>query len=165
VTVKRLLLDEQLDVPAWQMIDIFAYNHPIWDNDEYHLRSGELEPLEHDTGEALADRYTRCHTVRATPDGGIQGRARRGRGQARTFNRPLVFRPLYSIMMAELFNHIVLQAPTRRCANTRCSQLFVHQQGRATKGTSRSRGVLYCSASCARAVAQRAYRQRKHRAT
>lgn len=69
--------------------------------------------------------------------------------------------PLYSICCAELFNHICEAAEYRRCANERCERLFVRQEGRATKGTKRSRGVLYCSAACARAQAQREYRRRQ----
>jgi len=41
------------------------------------------------------------------------------------------------------------------CANENCLRTFVHQQGRSKKGQRRSRGVLYCSPSCARAAAQR----------
>lgn len=70
--------------------------------------------------------------------------------------------PLYSICCAELFNHICETAEYRRCANERCERLFVRQEGRALKGTRRTRGVLYCSAACARAQAQREYRRRRH---
>lgn len=69
--------------------------------------------------------------------------------------------PLFSVCCAELFNHVLESEPYRTCANERCRRLFVRQVGRATKGTRRSSGVLFCSASCARAQAQRAYRQRR----
>lgn len=69
--------------------------------------------------------------------------------------------PLFSICCAELFNHVVESEPYRVCANERCRRLFVRQEGRAVKGTRRSSGVRFCSASCARAQAQRAYRRRK----
>lgn len=69
--------------------------------------------------------------------------------------------PLYSICCVELFNHISEAAQYRRCANERCQRLFVRQEGRATKGTRRSRGVLYCSAACAKAQTQREYRRRR----
>ncbi len=69
--------------------------------------------------------------------------------------------PLFSVCCAELFNHVLDSEPYRICANERCWRLFVRQEGRATKGTKRSSGVRFCSASCARAQAQRAYRQRR----
>ena len=69
---------------------------------------------------------------------------------------------LYSICALELFNHIVENAEYLVCANENCLQkLFVHQQGGAKKVWHRSHGVLYCSHSCAHAVAQREYRRRR----
>ncbi len=68
--------------------------------------------------------------------------------------------PLYDICCLELFNHIVERAPYRRCQNETCGRLFVRQSGRARHGQRRTRGVLFCSSSCARAQAQRAYRRR-----
>lgn len=69
--------------------------------------------------------------------------------------------PLFSILCLELFNHIVEEAAYRRCANQKCERLFVRQSGRALHGQHRTRGVKYCSASCARAQAQREYRRRR----
>jgi hypothetical protein len=77
---------------------------------------------------------------------------------------PWEFEPLYSVIFLELFNHIATGARHRICANDRCGQPFVRQEGRATKGSHRTTGTLYCSASCARAVAVRAYRERRRRA-
>jgi hypothetical protein len=71
------------------------------------------------------------------------------------------FVPLYAICALELFNHIIENAEYHTCGNDRCNRTFVHQQGRAEKGQRRSRGVIYCSPSCARATAQREYRRRR----
>jgi hypothetical protein len=72
--------------------------------------------------------------------------------------------PLYTLCALELFNHMLQGAEYRICANERCNRRFVLQQGRSEKGQHRSRGVKYCSPACARATAQRTYRQRRKRA-
>jgi hypothetical protein len=61
--------------------------------------------------------------------------------------------PLYTLCALELFNHILEGVEYRFCQNERCGRRFVHQEGRSKKGQSRSRGVIYCSDSCARATA------------
>jgi len=69
--------------------------------------------------------------------------------------------PLYCVLCLELFNHILDNAAYRTCANETCGRLFVRQQGRSEHGQHRASGVLYCSHSCARAQANRAYRRRR----
>ena len=68
---------------------------------------------------------------------------------------------LYPVCCLELYNHIVEQAQLRTCTNETCGRLFVRQSGRAMHGQNRTTGVMYCTAQCAKAQAQRMYRRRK----
>jgi len=75
-------------------------------------------------------------------------------------------RPLPRILTAmciQALRFIAIGAPASRCANESCGRFFTRQRGRSTYGQSRGSGVLYCSAGCARAQAQRAYRRRSAR--
>lgn len=65
---------------------------------------------------------------------------------------------LYATCCLERHNHVVDEIPYKRSAH--CRRLFVHHRGRAEHHQHRSRGVKYCSVQCARAAAQRAYRER-----
>src|SRR5262249_30778984 len=51
----------------------------------------------------------------------------------------------------ELHNHIAGHDVYRRCENENCGRVFVRQHGRSEHGQSRSEGVRYCDARCARA--------------
>lgn len=87
---------------------------------------------------------------------GYRGRA------AHTISRGMMDEiPLYSVMCLELFNHIAEGATYKLCKNETCVNMFVRQQGTATKGQNWTTGVKYCTNDCARAQAQREYRRRK----
>lgn len=67
---------------------------------------------------------------------------------------------MFEILVLELFRHIVENAPFKSCQNPSCGRRFVRQDGGAVHGQSRMTGVMYCSRTCAKAVAQRRYRSR-----
>jgi hypothetical protein len=68
--------------------------------------------------------------------------------------------PLFSVLCLEIFNHLAERAVHRLCQNPSCRRVFVRQHGRAAQSQHRRSGVRYCSVLCARAQAQRAYRER-----
>lgn len=68
---------------------------------------------------------------------------------------------LFSALCIQLFNVVSDDLPIRDCANETCKNVFQRQHGRARKGQFRTEGVMFCSASCARAQAQRELRRRK----
>ncbi len=67
---------------------------------------------------------------------------------------------LYSIAVLQMFNDFVEQVDFRTCAAEKCGRTFVRQRGRS-QSYSRTTGVLYCSASCANAQAQREWRRKQ----
>lgn len=67
---------------------------------------------------------------------------------------------LYSALCLQLVGLLEADPVLLICANETCKRTFARQQGRSEKGIHRSSGVLYCSASCARAQKQREYRRR-----
>lgn len=68
---------------------------------------------------------------------------------------------LYMACCLQIFNHIAERATYRTCANETCRRAFSQQRGRRTTGSPRTRGVRYCSPTCAKAQAQRDYYSRE----
>jgi hypothetical protein len=68
---------------------------------------------------------------------------------------------LFTGLCVQLHNVIVEELPIRDCANETCHNVFQRQHGRARKGRYRTEGVMFCSAGCARAQAQRELRRRR----
>ncbi len=67
----------------------------------------------------------------------------------------------YEIAALQLAGHIAEDRQVRKCANERCTRLFTRQRGRAKyDNTNHATGVLYCSAQCAKAQAERNRRAR-----
>jgi hypothetical protein len=68
---------------------------------------------------------------------------------------------LFSAACLQVFNLIVEEATARRCENSTCGRVFIHQLGGAKYGQHRTKGLRFCSPTCARAETQRQYRRRK----
>lgn len=75
-----------------------------------------------------------------------------------------VYTTVYGVAWLQLVNDLAEGLPMRVCANESCGRSFVRQLGRSVYGQSRTEGIRYCSADCARAQAQREYRRRKRKA-
>lgn len=72
---------------------------------------------------------------------------------------------VFTGLCVQLFNFIVEGVDFHVCQNETCGCDFVYQRGRAQHGQLRSKGVIYCSDSCAKSQVQRAYRRRKRAAS
>lgn len=68
---------------------------------------------------------------------------------------------LLAALAIQLFNDVAAGTRYKACANERCRRLFVNQTGPDGVRRTRTAGVVYCSARCARAQAQRSYRRRR----
>lgn len=66
---------------------------------------------------------------------------------------------LFSALCLQLAHHLAEDAVVRHCGH--CGRPFVRQLGGAKQGQHRLEGVMYCTISCARSSAVRAYRLRK----
>jgi hypothetical protein len=68
---------------------------------------------------------------------------------------------LYSAACCQIFDFIAGREIARRCENTSCGRLFVHQLGGAEFGQYHSMGMRFCSPGCGQAERQRQYRRRQ----
>jgi hypothetical protein len=103
------------------------------------------------TGAALRD-----FRVRVSVDTGLRPQEQ--------FDIGGIFTTVYSAAMLQLVNDLAEELPYIQCANETCRRPFVRQRGRAKKRDNRTRGVMYCSNTCARAQYQREKRRRDQRA-
>ena len=72
---------------------------------------------------------------------------------------------LFTVCVAQLFNHLTENARYRHCQNDLCGRLFVRHEGRARHGQHHLIGTKYCTAQCAAAQRQRERRKRQQTPT
>lgn len=72
---------------------------------------------------------------------------------------------ILNVVAAQIANDIYSGAQLRVCRNETCRRTFTKQRGRADYGAYRTKGVLYCSKSCAKSQAQRELRRRRRKET
>jgi len=70
----------------------------------------------------------------------------------------------YTVAMLQLALDLAADIEFQVCANEMCGRTFVRQRGWCVHGGHRTRGVRYCSSSCARAQYQREKRRRDNAA-
>jgi hypothetical protein len=70
---------------------------------------------------------------------------------------------VYSCVALQLANAVNDGLPPHECANETCQRRFIRQSGDSGTQHVRSRGVIYCSMSCARAQNNREYRRRQRK--
>lgn len=71
---------------------------------------------------------------------------------------------LYSVAVLQMVNDLAEHVDLKVCAAEKCGRTFVRQRGRSSN-YSRSRGVMYCSDTCANSQAQREWRRRQRAKT
>jgi hypothetical protein len=67
---------------------------------------------------------------------------------------------LYSVAVLQMVNDLSEHVDIKVCAAEKCGRTFVRQRGRSSN-YSRTKGVMYCSDTCANSQAQREWRRRQ----
>ena len=74
-----------------------------------------------------------------------------------------IYVDLFEALCLQLHQLIATELPMKTCANESCKRPFVYQVGTAEYGQYRSKGVKYCSRSCAWTQGQHERRRRQRR--